>query len=180
MSEVSESTLRISVWPPETNTAPRFGGSSPPSSTPTPTCATKWLTAYSGLPVANASPFAAETPTINAPARPGPAVTAIASTSSSLSCAVSKAARSVGTIASTWAREAISGITPPKRTCSSTEDATALASSVVPRTMPTPVSSQLVSIPRTTGPETVAAEPPGVSRASGFTVFIASLGCLSA
>ena len=57
----------------------------------------------------------------------------------------------VGTIASRCAREATSGTTPPKRACSSTLDAMASASSVVPRTMPTPVSSQEVSMPRTSG-----------------------------
>src|SRR5690606_39898684 len=57
----------------------------------------------------------------------------------------------VGTIASRWAREATSGTTPPKRACSSTLEATASARSVVPRTMPTPVSSQEVSMPRTSG-----------------------------
>src|SRR4051794_14445368 len=57
----------------------------------------------------------------------------------------------VGTIASRCAREATSGTTPPKRACSSTLEATASASRVVPRTMPTPVSSQEVSMPRTSG-----------------------------
>ncbi len=57
----------------------------------------------------------------------------------------------VGTIASRWARLATSGTTPPKRACSSTLLATASASNVCPRTMPTPVSSQEVSIPSTSG-----------------------------
>src|SRR4051794_14643098 len=57
----------------------------------------------------------------------------------------------VGTIASRWARLATSGTTPPNRACRSTLDASASASSVCPRTMPTPVSSQEVSIPRTSG-----------------------------
>ena len=57
----------------------------------------------------------------------------------------------VGTIASRWAREATSGTTPPKRACSSTLEATASASRVWPRTMPTPVSSQEVSMPSTSG-----------------------------
>ncbi|MFB9071375.1 hypothetical protein ACFFX0_09270 [Citricoccus parietis] len=42
-------------------------------------------------------------------------------------------------------------MTPPKRTCSSMEDATALARSSVPRTIPKPVSSQEDSMPRTRG-----------------------------
>src|SRR4029453_763621 len=41
--------------------------------------------------------------------------------------------------------------TPPKRACWSTLEASASASRVWPRTMPTPVSSQEVSIPRTKG-----------------------------
>src|SRR5689334_18110405 len=65
--------------------------------------------------------------------------------------AVSSARRIVGTIASRWARLATSGTTPPKRACSSTLVASASASSSVPRTMPTPVSSHDVSMPRTSG-----------------------------
>ncbi len=95
--------------------------------------------------------MAAATPTIRAPDNPGPEVTASASTSSSDTPAVSSAASSVGTKASTWAREAISGITPPNRTCSSMEEDTALASRSVPRTIPMPVSSQEDSMPRTNG-----------------------------
>ncbi len=95
--------------------------------------------------------MAAATPTSSAPARPGPAVTATASRSDSCTPAVSSARVTVGTIASRWARLATSGTTPPKRACSSTLLATASASSVVPRTIPMPVSSQEVSIPRTSG-----------------------------
>ena len=65
--------------------------------------------------------------------------------------ASSRARCMVGTIASRWARLATSGTTPPKRACSSTLDASASASRVCPRTMPTPVSSQQVSMPRTSG-----------------------------
>src|SRR5215213_10206492 len=54
-------------------------------------------------------------------------------------------------MASRCAREAISGTTPPKRSCSAMEVASASASSVCPRTSPTPVSSQEVSKPRTNG-----------------------------
>src|SRR4051794_33404437 len=57
----------------------------------------------------------------------------------------------VGTIASRWARLATSGTTPPNLACWSTLDASASASSVWPRTIPTPVSSQDVSMPRTRG-----------------------------
>ena len=52
--------------------------------------------------------------------------------------AVSQARSIVGTIASRWARDATSGTTPPNRACSSTEEATASASRVCPRTMPDP------------------------------------------
>src|SRR5687767_14183728 len=65
--------------------------------------------------------------------------------------AVSHARSIVGTIASRWARLATSGTTPPNRACSSTLLATASASRVWPRTMPTPVSSHDVSMPRTSG-----------------------------
>ena len=108
--------------------------------------------AYSGLPVATASALAAHTPTIRAPASPGPEVTAMASTSSSVTPASARASRSVGTKASRCAREAISGMTPPNRTCSSMEEDTVLVSRCVPRTIPTPVSSQEDSMPRTRGP----------------------------
>src|SRR5690349_561139 len=75
----------------------------------------------------------------------------MASTSDSVMPAVSQARSMVGTIASRCARLATSGTTPPKRACSSTLLATASASRVRPRTMPTPVSSQEVSMPRTRG-----------------------------
>ncbi len=78
-------------------------------------------------------------------------MTATASMSVSAMPAVSHARSMVGTIASRWARLATSGTTPPKRACSSTLLATESASRVCPRTMPTPVSSQEVSIPRTSG-----------------------------
>src|SRR5215467_361496 len=54
-------------------------------------------------------------------------------------------------MASRWARLATSGTTPPKRACSSTLLATASARRVWPRTIPTPVSSHDVSMPRTSG-----------------------------
>ncbi len=120
--------------------------------TSAPTWPTRWFTPYSGLPVATASAFAAPTPTMSAPASPGPAVTATASSSSSVTPARSRASCSVGVIASRCARAATSGTTPPYRACSSMLEAITFASSVPPRTMPTPVSSQLVSMPSTRGP----------------------------
>src|ERR671916_3461483 len=104
-----------------------------------------------GFSAATASPLAPATPTSSAPARPGPAVTAIASMSLSVTPASARARFMVGTNASRWARLATSGTTPPKRACWSTLEASASASRVWPRTMPTPVSSQLVSMPRTSG-----------------------------
>src|SRR5690349_2272947 len=115
-----------------------------------------------GLSAASAYPLAAATPTSRAPARPGPAVTAIASMSARVTSASVSARRMVGTIASRWARLATSGTTPPNRACSSTLDASASASSVWPRTMPTPVSSQEVSIPRTRGSSDIAHHHQGV------------------
>src|SRR5688572_4227547 len=105
-----------------------------------------------GLPRPMARALALATPTSSAPARPGPLVTATASMSLRATPAVSAARSMVGTIASRWARLATSGTTPPKRACSSTLLATVSARRVCPRTMPTPVSSQEVSIPRTSGP----------------------------
>ncbi len=86
---------------------------------------------------------------------PGPAVTQIPSTSDASTSAASSARRSVGTMACRWAREATSGTTPPKRTCCSTELATSFDSSSCPRTTATPVSSQLDSLPMTSGSLTI-------------------------
>src|SRR6266851_2516744 len=88
-------------------------------------CAARWLTPYSGLPRARAYAFAAQTPTSSAPVSPGPAVTAMASTSARVTPAVASARSTAGTIASRCARLATSGTTPPNRACSATLDATA-------------------------------------------------------
>src|SRR2546423_1644424 len=145
------STSSRDECPPETSSAMAGSGSGPCSRVSTATCAAKWLTPYTGFSAASAYPLAAATPTSRAPARPGPAVTAMASTSDSATPASLRARCIVGTIASRCARLATSGTTPPKRACSSTLDATASASSVYPRTMPIPVSSQEVSMPSTRG-----------------------------
>src|SRR5689334_4096815 len=115
-----------------------------------------------GLSAASAYPLAAATPTSSAPARPGPLVTAIASLSARLTPASSSARCMVGTIASRCARLATSGTTPPNRACWSTLDASASASRVCPRTMPTPVSSQEVSMPRTRGSSGIAHHHQGI------------------
>ena len=91
------------------------------------------------------------TPTKSAPTNPGPPVTATASISFKDNLESLSAWCNVGIIASRWARLAISGTTPPKRACSSTLDAITLANNVRPRTIPTAVSSQDVSIPKTIG-----------------------------
>src|SRR4051812_27834727 len=139
------------LCPPETSSAIDGSASGPCCSSSTATCAARWLTPYSGLSSASAYAFAAATPTSRAPVKPGPEVTAIASTSSTVAPASASARWTVGTIASRCAREAISGTTPPNRSCSSTEVASASASSVCPRTSPTPVSSHEVSNPRING-----------------------------
>ena len=66
-----------------------------------------------GLFAAQANALAPDTPTAKHPARPGPAETAIASTSPMVMSASANALETTGTNASAWAREAISGITPP-------------------------------------------------------------------
>src|ERR671920_1360454 len=116
-----------------------------------------------GLSAASAYPLAAATPTSSAPASPGPAVTAIASMSARVTSASSSARCMVGTIASRCARLATSGTTPPNRACWSTLDASASASSVWPRTIPTPVSSHEVSMPRTRGSSGTSHHHQGVS-----------------
>ena len=67
----------------------------------------------SGRPRAQARAFAAETPTRRAPMSPGPCVTAIVSTSSSVAPASSSASRTTGTTSSRCRRDATSGTTPP-------------------------------------------------------------------
>src|SRR6476659_7109160 len=148
---VTSVTWSSDECPPETSMARQGSGSGPCSSWSTATWAARWLTPYSGFSSPTASAFAAATPTSSAPARPGPAVTAIASTSARRTPDSRQARSIVGTIASRCARLATSGTTPPNRACSSTLLATASTSRVSPRTMPTPVSSQEVSIPRTSG-----------------------------
>src|SRR5689334_15899260 len=148
---VTSGTSSSEEWPPETSSAIVGSGSGPCSSTSTATWAARWLTPCSRTPRATASALAAATPTVSAPASPGPDVTATASTSDSRTPACAQARSIVGTIASRWARLATSGTTPPNRACSSTELATASASSRSPRTRPIPVSSHDVSIPSTSG-----------------------------
>src|SRR3954454_14537233 len=148
-SRARSGTSSSELCPPETSSAIEGSASGPCWSSSTATCAARWLTPYSGLSRASAYALAAATPTSSAPVSPGPEVTATASTSSARTPASASARCTVGTIASRCAREAISGTTPPKRSCSAMEVASASASRVCPRTSPTPVSSQEVSNPRT-------------------------------
>ena len=104
-----------------------------------------------GLPSEAARALAALMPTVREPMRPGPAHTATASTSPRSAPAASRAASRVGMKDSRWAREAISGMMPPKRAYSSMEVAVTSARSSRPRTSATPVSSQVDSMPRIKG-----------------------------
>src|SRR5918997_342187 len=150
-SRARSGTSSSELCPPDTSSAIEGSASGPCCSSSTATCAARWLTPYSGLSSASAYALAAASPTSSAPVSPGPAVTATASTSEALTPASARARCTVGTIASKCAREAISGTTPPNRSCSAIEVARASDSSVCPRTRPTPVSSHEVSNPRTSG-----------------------------
>src|SRR6266567_339665 len=119
----------------------------------------RWFTPMNGTSRANATAFAAASPTSSAPTRPGPTVTATASTSPNQIPASVRASVSSGLTFSRWAREAISGTTPPNRSCrwawlDSRFDRIFRPSS----TTATAVSSQEVSIPRTRIPALGLAE----------------------
>ena len=108
-----------------------------------------WCTGTSGLPVAQASPFAKDRPVSSAPISPGSTVTAMASTSAIDRLAFSNALRVTPQMASVCAREAISGTTPPYSLCISICEATTLESSVRPSsTTAAAVSSQELSKPK--------------------------------
>src|SRR5512141_646854 len=109
----------------------------------------RWFTPISGAPVANAIAFAPARPTTSAPTSPGPIVTATASMSAKRHPACSSASSRSGFSASTWARLASSGTTPPKRACRSTWLEMTFESATRSSTTATAVSSQEVSIPRT-------------------------------
>src|SRR3954453_7124062 len=103
----------------------------------------------SGLPAAYAIAFAYVISTRRDPARPGPWVTATASTSSRVMPAWFSASRTTGTIARRCSREASSGTTPPYLPCVSSCDATIDESTRSPSsTTAEAVSSQELSIPR--------------------------------
>src|SRR5207245_151008 len=102
---------------------------------------------------AEARALAYTTPTSSAPTRPGPAVTATASTAPQLTPASSSARSTTAGSVARWARLASSGTTPPNTLCTSCDRMTRLASSGRPRS-PTStaaeVSSHEVSMPRRT------------------------------
>src|SRR5262245_43844240 len=78
-------------------------------------------------------------------------------------------------MASRCARLATSGTTPPNRACSPTLEATASASRVRPRTIPTPLSSHEVSMPSTSASSvtsldlTATRRPPHHAPAAGWS-----------
>src|SRR5512132_1198056 len=137
------------VWPPETTRHTAGVRSGPWSTAFASMCPSRWFTPISGAPVASAIDLAAAIPTRSAPTRPGPTVTATPSRSPNPHPAVSSAASISGVSASTCARLASSGTTPPKRSCTSTWLAMRLASTVSRSTTATAVSSHDVSIPNT-------------------------------
>src|SRR3954454_23409767 len=165
-SRARSGTSSSELCPPETSSAIEGSASGPCWSSSTATCAARWFTPYSGLSRASAYALAAATPTSSAPVSPGPEVTATASTSPAVTPASASARCTVGTIASRCARDAISGTTPPKRSCSSIDVASASASRVRPRTSPIPVSSHEVSNPRTRGSLDVIVRSRGALRSS--------------
>src|SRR3954468_5430904 len=109
----------------------------------------RWFTPISGTPVANAIDFAAAMPTSSAPISPGPTVTATPSRSPNPTPAASRASSSSGVNASTCARLATSGTTPPNRSCSATCVAMRFERTSRSSTTATAVSAHDVSIPRT-------------------------------
>ena len=70
-----------------------------------------------GVPLPTDIPRASMTPDRTPPIRPGPAVTAILSMSFRVTEASARAASTVASSFSVWARAAISGTTPPKAAC---------------------------------------------------------------
>src|SRR5215470_3099517 len=110
----------------------------------------RWFTPTRGRRRAYAIALAAEQPMRREPTSPGPYVTARPSTSSSPTPAPSRARRTTGISTSRWRREASSGTTPPYGACTSSCEATMLASTLrPPSTTAAAVSSQEVSIPST-------------------------------
>src|SRR5271154_1482216 len=107
----------------------------------------------SGLSWVSAIAFAVVSPTMTPPIRPGPAAAATPSSAANDFFPSAMALAITASSASTWARAAISGTTPPNSACSLTWDRTTLdkmrpCPSSVRLTRAAAVSSQVVSMPR--------------------------------
>src|SRR3990170_77315 len=109
----------------------------------------RWFTPMSSAPIAKARALAPAIPTRSAPTSPGPIVTATAWMSANRQPARSRASARSGFSASTCARLASSGTTPPKRACRSVWLEMRFDRATRSSTTATAVSSQEVSIPRT-------------------------------
>ena len=137
------------VWPPLTISATYGGSGGPCTRKFAHTCPSRWFTPTRVAPVASATAFAAAIPTRSAPTRPGPTVTATVSRSPNPTPAATRASSISGFNASTWARAATSGTTPPNRSCRWTCEAIRFERTVKPSsTTATAVSSHEVSMPR--------------------------------
>src|SRR5919108_4993161 len=129
-------------------------------------CASRWFTPAKGASRTAAMALASATPTSSEPMSPGPSVHATASMSQKVTSARSRASRTTGVRASTWARAAISGTIPPYSPWSSSCEAITLERiSRSPRSTAADVSSHEVSMPRMI--ELSSQSSPGRSRTAG-------------
>ena len=152
MSWVTSGTSSSDEWPPETSRASVGSGSGPCSTMSTATCEARWFTPYSGLPSATASDLAAATPTMSEPGEPGAGghrdrVEVAEAHARLLAGPLDRRAPSPrgGPGWPPRARRRRSG--RARRRCWRWRRRAACS----PRTMPTPVSSQEVSMPSTRG-----------------------------
>src|SRR3989304_1529143 len=109
----------------------------------------RWFTPMSSAPIAKARALAPAIPTRSAPTSPGPIVTATGSMSGNRKPARSRAWARSGFSASTCARLASSGTTPPKRACRSVWLEMRFDRATRASTTATAGSSPEVSLPRT-------------------------------
>mmetsp|Transcript_10277 Transcript_10277/g.42494 ORF Transcript_10277/g.42494 Transcript_10277/m.42494 type:complete len:216 (-) Transcript_10277:162-809(-) len=158
------------LCPPETRSA-RNGNrtrSVPPASLATNPCASMWWTGTIGILCAAHTSCAATTPTRRHMERPGPTVTATASSRDASTPAFRSAVATTSSMAASCASRARFGTTPPHGAWMASCDV--LAS---PRTRPspvttaTPVSSHDVSMPRMRVSASTATVRPSGSRRSG-------------
>ena len=135
------------MCPPETTKQTKGGSKSLWSIKLALICPSIWLTPINGLSKEYANPLAYWSPTKSAPTNPGPYVTAIASMSSNVTPATSKASSTTAFIASMCFLDATSGTTPPNFVCISIwEDIIFDKTSLPLTTTAAAVSSQLLSI----------------------------------